>query len=231
MSIAVQEPSKRSLEMLLCQHGGKIIQPSLRKAEGLLSLRYALMWLLNQDKRSQTSKQGCIIHLPPTLVPPRIQLYPTAQPPASHFPQKTAKLCRQHTGDKTVVGKSKTSPARRQELPWFREALLGAGPKWGPWPQPQLLGLSHLPAVPDKAAISSSLARFTLSLLWGLLWFACKQLSTGMELMVVSWFSALLMGWEGRWSWGARGWGEAELGREGSPSWKGIGRRVQWLED
>jgi len=88
---------------------------------------------MNQDKLSQTSKQGCIIHLPSALVTAGDQLCSAASPPASHFPQKIAKLCKEHIGDKNLVGMSndKTGTVSRQELSSFLQALHGAVLEWG----------------------------------------------------------------------------------------------------
>lgn len=88
---------------LQCQHGGKIICCLLRKAEGFLSLRHALMWVLNWGEFSQMSKQGCIIHLQSALVTAGIQLYCAVWPSASLFSQKTGKLCQKHTKPKNLV--------------------------------------------------------------------------------------------------------------------------------
>lgn len=46
-----------------------------------------------------------------------------------------------------------------------RKHCVGLSQSGGNGPKPQLQGLSYLPAVPDEAAISSSLAPFALSLL------------------------------------------------------------------
>lgn len=185
MSIAVQEPSKRSLEMLLCQHGGKIIQPSLRKAEGLLSLRYALTWLLNQDKHSQTSKQGCIMHLPSALVPTRIQLYPTAQPPASHFPQKTAKLCHRRQD----CGREEQDQSCKET----RTAMVHRSPARS-WPQVRAGGPSL--SCWGSATSQLFLIKQQLAPPWLVLLFLCSEVCSGLHA------SSSPLGW----SWWRRRW-------------------------
>lgn len=136
----------------------------LKKAESFLSL----MWLLNQDKLSQTSKQDCITHLPSVLVTSGIQLYPAAQSPASHFPQKTVQLCQQHTGDKNLV-----EQRQDQHHKQTRAAVVHRSPAWG-HPRAGAAGLSL--SCRGSATSQLCLMKQQLNSLWLLLLFLFSEI-------------------------------------------------------